>query len=213
MINITDYTTQALMTVKDHTSKEMAIADWALGLGGETGEVIELLSSGEPNKMELAKELGDILWYTIALANEVNINFPSNAFEELDIFVNRSHCTTCLTDTNPRQTAVLSIMTNTCAAQEKMKHAIMHKEGYEGNSIEGKLSNILAGIATVAKHSGFTLYNVAELNAAKLAHRYNVKNGGQYSVAASADRHATESKFEDTAEFKALYQAITGLVC
>ena len=94
-----------------------------------------------------------------------------------------------------------------------MKHAIMHKEGFEANSIEGKLGNVLAEIATISKHSGFSLYDVAKLNAAKLAHRYNTKNGGQYSVEASAARHANELKFEDTDEYKALHLAITGVPC
>lgn len=213
MITIAEYKTQALQTVKDHASKEMAIADWALGLGGEAGEVVELYSNSSSDKMELAKELGDILWYTIALANEVEIEFAPTTFEELDTYVNRSHCVSCMTETNPMRASIFNLVINTCTVQERMKHAIMHKEGFEANSIEGKLGNILAEIATISKHAGFTLFDVANLNAAKLAHRYNIKNGGHYSVEASADRHATEAKFEDTTEYKELHLAITGTPC
>ena len=109
MITLPEYKEQALRTVKEHTTKEMAIADWALGLGGEAGEVLELYTNSSSDRMEMAKELGDILWYAIALANEVEIDLPAQTFEELDVFVNRSHCVSCMTETNPLRAAMFRL--------------------------------------------------------------------------------------------------------
>lgn len=55
----------------------------ALGLGGETGEVLEKIKKitrdegseiTKEKKEELVKEMGDVLWYLAALATELNLN-------------------------------------------------------------------------------------------------------------------------------------------
>lgn len=47
----------------------------ALGLGGEAGEVLEktkkLIRDGAMNRMDVAKELGDVLWYLTRYANAI----------------------------------------------------------------------------------------------------------------------------------------------
>ena len=54
-----------------------------LGLGGETGEVLEKIKKilrdenemiTEEKKEEIIKEIGDVLWYLAALSQELNIN-------------------------------------------------------------------------------------------------------------------------------------------
>ena|SRR3990167_2843324 len=54
-----------------------------LGIGGETGEVLEKIkkiirdenfSINEEKKEELIKEIGDILWYIAALSTELKLN-------------------------------------------------------------------------------------------------------------------------------------------
>ena len=67
---------------KEHyalSAEHATLFDWCLGLGGESGEVLELVKhhvfGGEPlNKMEFTKELGDVLWYLSALANSQGID-------------------------------------------------------------------------------------------------------------------------------------------
>lgn len=61
----------------------------ALGLSGETGEVLEKLKKVfrdekdfkiTPDKLEdLKKELGDVLWYLSALANDLNLSLDDIA--------------------------------------------------------------------------------------------------------------------------------------
>lgn len=78
-----DYQKQACKTFKPHFSlspEQSELLDWTLGIGGEVGEVQELIKHhvfhGENSydKMKLAKELGDVLWYLAAISTTVDIN-------------------------------------------------------------------------------------------------------------------------------------------
>lgn len=60
----------------------------ALGLGGETGEVLEKIKKilrdenekiTEEKKEEIIKEMGDVLWYLAALSKEFNISLSEIA--------------------------------------------------------------------------------------------------------------------------------------
>jgi NTP pyrophosphatase (non-canonical NTP hydrolase)/adenylate kinase family enzyme len=85
------YQKQACGTFKDHaplTAHQARLLDWALGVGGEAGEVEEVIKhhifGGEPlDKMKLAKEMGDVLWYLAALATTNDIDL--SAIAELNI--------------------------------------------------------------------------------------------------------------------------------
>jgi NTP pyrophosphatase (non-canonical NTP hydrolase) len=61
---------------------------WVLGLCGETGEVAEKLKKiirdkagaiSEEDKTELAKELGDVLWYLAVFAHDIGFSFDDVA--------------------------------------------------------------------------------------------------------------------------------------
>lgn len=65
-------------------SKEDHIDNWAIGLAEETGEVLGLIKHDRFRKepldpIQLAKELGDVLWYVAALATEYNLNLDAIA--------------------------------------------------------------------------------------------------------------------------------------
>jgi NTP pyrophosphatase (non-canonical NTP hydrolase) len=51
------------------------LAYLSLGLGGETGEVLEkvkkYIRDGTFNRLDVAKEMGDVLWYLARLANAI----------------------------------------------------------------------------------------------------------------------------------------------
>lgn len=74
-------------TFKPHrvlTAKDAEQLDWTLGLPGEVGEVVELIKHNifhnEPmDKMKLAKEIGDVLWYIAALCKSYDIPLESCA--------------------------------------------------------------------------------------------------------------------------------------
>ena len=71
--------------VKQLTPQNVRLLDWAMGLGGESGEVLDLLKhvifhkDAELDKMELAKELGDVLWYVSAIATTTGIDMADVA--------------------------------------------------------------------------------------------------------------------------------------
>lgn len=79
-INLTQYQQFVTNGFKEHDTIHMRLFDWTLGLSGETGEVTELLKHSIfhenrlPDKMELAKELADIVWYVTAIAETCEIN-------------------------------------------------------------------------------------------------------------------------------------------
>ena len=71
----------------------------ALGLAGEAGEVCEKIKkimrdhNGLPNKeqkQEIAKELGDVLWYVAALATELNSHLSCIADSNIQKLQSRS---------------------------------------------------------------------------------------------------------------------------
>ena len=72
----------------------------ALGLAGETGEVIEAIKKtirdknkliDRQTKSELAKELGDVLWYLSQLASELNIPLEEIAIKNIEKLQSRKN--------------------------------------------------------------------------------------------------------------------------
>lgn len=72
---------EAATTFKEHVplnAYQARLLNWGIGLGGEAGEVLELLkhhiyAEEDINKVELAKELGDVLWYISAIAETTGL--------------------------------------------------------------------------------------------------------------------------------------------
>jgi len=65
----------------------------SLGLAGETGEVVDKIKKiwrdknkqvSAEDKQEIAKEIGDVLWYLSQLAEELEINFDEVAQMNID---------------------------------------------------------------------------------------------------------------------------------
>jgi NTP pyrophosphatase (non-canonical NTP hydrolase) len=90
-VDFTTYQNAASATFKVHETlapKDTELLDWSLGLAGETGEVCELVKHvvfhHEPlDRMKMAKELGDVLWYISAIAKSLDI--PLMVVAELNI--------------------------------------------------------------------------------------------------------------------------------
>jgi len=55
-----------------------ALVNWALGIAGETAEVLDLFDAWSEGQHSpegtLTKELGDVLWYTALMCEETNIS-------------------------------------------------------------------------------------------------------------------------------------------
>ncbi len=79
-----EYQKQALTTAVNTYEPLMAKTIWAMGVAGEAGEVVEKWKKivaykdgvvTDEDKAELAKELGDVVWYIAVLAHELGLSF------------------------------------------------------------------------------------------------------------------------------------------
>ncbi len=93
-----DYQKQALTTVLSTGDDFKDLLHWVLGLTGEAGEVAEKLKKiirdknsviTEEDKQELAKELGDVLWYIAVFAHDLGVPLDKIAQQNLDKLLSR----------------------------------------------------------------------------------------------------------------------------
>lgn len=88
-----EYQTQALTTVISTSDELKDTLHWVLGINGEAGEVAEKVKKiirdkngeiSEEDKKELAKEIGDVLWYLAVFAHQLGFKFEDVAQINLD---------------------------------------------------------------------------------------------------------------------------------
>lgn len=80
-LSFSEYVEGVESTMGNHPSNRDALSNWALGLAGETGEVIELIKKyvhqKKPLRLDLLQEeLGDVLWYLAAVAKSARLSLP-----------------------------------------------------------------------------------------------------------------------------------------
>ena len=102
-MHLGDYSKQALTTLSDtHSYGDISpqLMDQVLGLAGESGEVLEKFKklirdkNGEmtdEDKIEIAKELGDILWYVNSVAHLIGYDLGYVAQANLDKLASRKN--------------------------------------------------------------------------------------------------------------------------
>ena len=78
-LTLNAYQSRALQTKSDQSDQRLAVANWAMGLAGETGELVDLLKKvyfhGHVlDRGALVKELGDVQWYLAILAEQLGIS-------------------------------------------------------------------------------------------------------------------------------------------
>jgi NTP pyrophosphatase (non-canonical NTP hydrolase) len=97
-MNFEDYQKQALTTVLTTGDEFKDLMHWVLGLNGEAGEVAEKLKKiirdknsviSDEDKQELAKELGDVLWYIAVFAHDLGIPLDVIAQQNLNKLLSR----------------------------------------------------------------------------------------------------------------------------
>jgi NTP pyrophosphatase (non-canonical NTP hydrolase) len=83
-----EYQKRALTTVISNGDSFKDTLHWVLGLCGESGEVAEKVKKiirdkdgiiSESDKTEIAKELGDVLWYIAVCARQMGFSFDEVA--------------------------------------------------------------------------------------------------------------------------------------
>lgn len=72
-LTLNAYQEQASFTAPSDLPEYLRLATYALGIAGEAGEVADMIKKElghghETDRVKLAKELGDVLWYVAALA-------------------------------------------------------------------------------------------------------------------------------------------------
>lgn len=79
-----EYQKQALTTAENDYEPLMEKTIWAMGVAGEAGEVVEKWKKivaykggkiGDEDLAELAKELGDVVWYIAVFAHTLGLSF------------------------------------------------------------------------------------------------------------------------------------------
>ncbi len=88
-----EYQKQAMTTVLTTDDKFKDLLHWVLGINGESGEIAEKVKkiirdkSGQvsaEDKTELAKEIGDVLWYLAVFADQLGMKLDDIAKQNLD---------------------------------------------------------------------------------------------------------------------------------
>lgn len=88
-----EYQKKALTTVLTTDDQFKDLLHWVLGINGESGEIAEKVKKiirdkngkvSEDDKKELAKEIGDVLWYLAVFAEELGVSLEDIAKANLD---------------------------------------------------------------------------------------------------------------------------------
>lgn len=88
-----EYQKKALTTVLSTDDQFKDLLHWVLGINGESGEIAEKVKKiirdkkgvvSEEDKRELAKEIGDVLWYLAVFAEELGVQLEDVAAQNLD---------------------------------------------------------------------------------------------------------------------------------
>lgn len=102
-MNFDEYQKQALITDlsagKGREVLSIAFMDKVLGLLGESGEIAEKIKKilrdkdgqiADEDRHELAKELGDVLWYVAVLAKYLDYSFGQIASDNVEKLASRN---------------------------------------------------------------------------------------------------------------------------
>lgn len=88
-----EYQKRALTTVLNTDDSFKDLLHWVLGINGESGEIAEKVKKiirdknglvSDEDKKELAKEIGDVLWYLAVFAEDLGMSLDDIAATNLD---------------------------------------------------------------------------------------------------------------------------------
>ena len=92
-MTLKEYQKQALTTVISSDNEFRDLLHWVLGINGEAGEIAEKVKKiirdkngqvSQKDKDELAKEVGDVLWYLAVFAHHLDVPLETIARQNLD---------------------------------------------------------------------------------------------------------------------------------
>jgi NTP pyrophosphatase (non-canonical NTP hydrolase) len=91
-MTLDEYQQQALTTVISQNDDLKDTLHWVLGINGEAGEVADKVKKiirdkdgqiSQADKVDLAKEIGDVLWYLAVFAHDLGFSFDEVAQQNL----------------------------------------------------------------------------------------------------------------------------------
>ncbi|MCI7222646.1 MAG: nucleoside triphosphate pyrophosphohydrolase family protein [Erysipelotrichaceae bacterium] len=93
-MEINEYQRLAMKTNNNQLSLEMMLVNSALGLAGETGEVVDLIKKHyfhghQLDKQLLIKELGDVCWYVAQCCQAIDIDMETVMKQNIDKLTKR----------------------------------------------------------------------------------------------------------------------------
>lgn len=92
-MTLDEYQEKAAKTALFSGDEFMDLLHWTLGVGGEAGEITEKIKKivrdkhgkiSDQDREDLAKEVGDVLWYLATLAKHLGYSFDDIARKNLD---------------------------------------------------------------------------------------------------------------------------------
>lgn len=88
-MRLNEYQSLASRTANSQQPLPLQLANYALGLTGEAGEVADIIKKGvfhghSMDKHEIEKEIGDVLWYVANLCELLHIELDNVAIKNLD---------------------------------------------------------------------------------------------------------------------------------
>lgn len=92
-MTLEEYQKQALTTVITTDNEFRDLLHWVLGINGEAGEIAEKVKKiirdkdgqvSAKDKQEMAKEVGDVLWYLAVFAHHLGVPLEEIAKQNLD---------------------------------------------------------------------------------------------------------------------------------
>lgn len=97
-MKLSDYQQKAPNTAHHHKDAMMDTTIWALGIAGEAGEVVDKWKKivaykdgnyTDDDLKELAKEMGDVLWYLAMFANNLGLSLDEIASQNIEKLASR----------------------------------------------------------------------------------------------------------------------------
>lgn len=94
MISFNEYQAFAKKAIRKESEGKNLIVGFALGLGGESGEVLDDIKKREYHGRDIpiehtVEELGDVLWYIANIATQLGYTLESIALNNISKLVDR----------------------------------------------------------------------------------------------------------------------------
>lgn len=162
------------LAARTATKHDYELVNFAMGLDGESGELIDLVKKflfhkHNVDKIKIKKEAGDVLWYASQLARILKIDF-TDAFDMLNKLAEEFNN---LEDKN--EVIMVSCLTLSEAVgniSHYIDRKVFEKKRVKKSGLRRELSKVLVNLYFLITTAGLTIEEVAEGNIEKLKARY-----------------------------------------